>query len=545
MDKKWLIIILFLATFLRLYDLGRNPPSLDWDEASLGYNAFSLLKTGKDEFGRAWPISIRSFEDYKPALYTYSTIPSITLFGLNEFAVRLPSAVFGVLTVLVTFFLVREMMELFSSFGDGNNDPPAHIVALLSSLLLAVSPWHIQFSRVAFESNCALFFVLLGALLFIKSFTKPVFIYLSVIAFSLSFYAYHSPRLVVPVLLGGWLYYFRQRLWRMRLHILLAAVLGFVLLIPFMKEAVSAGSARLSSVTVLTPEGRLEEEIKRMELDISRGDIWGKFVHNRRIVYAKSVLAGYLDHFNFDFLFLTGDAPDRHHARDMGMLYMWEAPFILFGVIYILPKKKYYPLTWWFIVAPLASAITTGTPHAVRALPFLPLYQIFTALGLVNIWRILGRTYLSGRVAVSVLLGIAVFVNGAYYLESYFIHTPREASKEWQYGYKEAVEEVKHWENGVDKIIMTYAYDQPHAYVLFYMPVDPAWYQVQWKGGKVKRAERNFGKFEFRRINWEQDQYLSNTLIIGTPGEIPQSTPGIVREIRFLNGEIAFRIVRL
>ena len=90
MKKAFLIVIFLLAFTLRFWQLGQNPPSLDWDEASLGYNAYSLFKTGADEYGNKWPLAIRSFGDYKPPLYTYLTIPSVAIFGLNEFAIRFP-----------------------------------------------------------------------------------------------------------------------------------------------------------------------------------------------------------------------------------------------------------------------------------------------------------------------------------------------------------------------------------------------------------------------------------------------------------------------
>ena len=99
-------LIILISIFLRFYKLGVNPPSLTWDEASLGYNAYSILKTGADEYGNKFPISIRSFDDYKPPLYVYLAVPSIGIFGLNEFAVRLPSAIIGILSVIAIYFIV-------------------------------------------------------------------------------------------------------------------------------------------------------------------------------------------------------------------------------------------------------------------------------------------------------------------------------------------------------------------------------------------------------------------------------------------------------
>ena len=116
MTKKILLIFIFLLAFiLRFWDLGSNPPSLDWDEASLGYNAYSLLKSGKDEYGTFLPLSIRSFGDYKPPLYTYLTTIPVAIFGLNEFSTRFISAFFGTLTVLMGYYLVKELFPRQSS----------------------------------------------------------------------------------------------------------------------------------------------------------------------------------------------------------------------------------------------------------------------------------------------------------------------------------------------------------------------------------------------------------------------------------------------
>src|SRR5258707_180293 len=138
----FLFCIVILAAVLRLWQLGGVPASIDWDEAALGYNGYSILLTGHDEYGSFLPIVLRSFGDYKPALYAYFTIPFIKLFDLNASAVRMTSAIAGILAVLITYFLVKELFSkgLFSNLKDS-----ASSLALLSALLLAISPWHIQF----------------------------------------------------------------------------------------------------------------------------------------------------------------------------------------------------------------------------------------------------------------------------------------------------------------------------------------------------------------------------------------------------------------
>ena len=147
------ILLFFLIT--RLYQIESVPASLYWDEASLGYNAYAILTTGHDEHGERFPITrFIAFGDYKPPGYIYAAVPAIFLFGLTEFAVRFPSAVSGILMVVLTYVLV---LKLFSN----------QKAALLSSLLLAISPWSLQLSRAAFEAHLAAMLNLAGITSFV------------------------------------------------------------------------------------------------------------------------------------------------------------------------------------------------------------------------------------------------------------------------------------------------------------------------------------------------------------------------------------------
>ena len=147
---KKIIILFFILTLgisLRLFRLDSRPLGFTWDEAALGYSAYSLLKTGRDEHKQALPIIFKSFGDYKPGLYVYLTVPSIASLGLNEFATRLPSALMGTILVIVIYLWTKN---------------------LWITGLLALNPWAIHFSRGAWESNVSLTLTVLGVVLLIK-----------------------------------------------------------------------------------------------------------------------------------------------------------------------------------------------------------------------------------------------------------------------------------------------------------------------------------------------------------------------------------------
>lgn len=530
MRYKFTLFLIFLLGFiLCFYKLGYDPVSMDWDEVSLGYNAYSILKTGRDEYGNFMPLQFRSFGDYKPPLYVYLTVPIVKIFGLTDFATRLPSAVAGFLTVVVVYFLIGELFPLIGKK-----------YRLLGTFIFAISPWHLQFSRVAFEANVGLFWFTFGTYLFLKAQNNKLFYIFSSLSFVLSIYSYHSLRLISPIFVIGLSVLYLNNILKNKKIVIISGILTVFLLLPLvflLKEGVGVAS-RFSSVSNATPEA-LAESIKRMEYDIQREDKLGVVLNNRRVVYFFNTVKGYFDHWNPSFLFTQGDPPGRHHAPDMGMLYFIELPLVLIGfysLIFDFKNRGKYVLLLWFFIAPIASALTTGTPHAVRALFFLPAYQIITMLGIRKIY------------SLSFLTPLLVFlytVSIYYYLDMYYIQSPIEQAADWQYGYKQVVDSINDVKTGNEKVIVTYRYDQPYIFFLFYNKIDPTWYQSQWQGGEIERFNRSFGDYVFRNIDWEQDQNIQNTILVGTPGEIPVTANSMIKEIKYPNGEVAFRIVKL
>ena len=189
MTKKIFWAILVLAFILRFYKLGEIPLSLDWDENSNAYNAYSILKTGRDEYGNFLPITNRSFDDYKPPLYMYLNVVTVAIFGLTPFAARLPSAFFGFLTVPAMYFLARKIFEKSNVSGQ-LSVVKSESIALLSMLMLAISPWHLQFSRVGFEATVGLFFAVAAITAFLYGLASRRWLIVSGIFLGISTYTY-------------------------------------------------------------------------------------------------------------------------------------------------------------------------------------------------------------------------------------------------------------------------------------------------------------------------------------------------------------------
>ena len=536
MSKSKLIILIgvvFLAAFLRFYQLGVNPPSLSWDEVALGYNAYSIGETGRDEFGRFLPYDyFASFGDYKPPLYVYAAVLPVKIFGLNEFAVRFPSAFFGTLTVLLTLFLVRELFPKLK-----NSWLPE-----IATFFLAISPWHIQMSRAAFEANLASFFVVLGAMLFVRAVNKRkgILLGLSAISFVITFYTFNSTRVFSPLLVLGLAFYYRKDLWQMKRWVVISAVVTILLITPLVPHLLSSeGRLRFQEVNIFTDIKVIETTNRWMVQD--NNTLWSRIIHNRRVYFALLFLEHYFHHFEGKFLFVSGDGNPKFSTQEVGELYLFDLPFLLAGLYFLRAKKEKaaFPIIWWLLVAPIPAATARETPHALRILDSLPTWQIITAYGFYVFLESIRerKPFIKNCLlfAVYCLLLTSVF----YYLHNYYAHYPTEFSGEWQYGYKETVDTVEELEDNYDRVVMTKNLGRPYIYFLFYKKYFPQQFW-QYENQIVKEPMgfvevQGFDKYEFREFNEDKDSHLKKALFITSSISVPERA-NILKTVRLLNG---------
>lgn len=548
-EKLILIFILLLALFLRILGQGSSPPGFNADEASLGYNAYSLLKTGRDEWGESWPLVFKSFGDYKPGVYVYLAIPFIWAGGLSETSVRLPSILLGVFSVLVIFALAK---KIFKNSLSG----------ICVSVLLAISPWHIHFSRAAWETNIATFFMLLGLFLFLQGLTKTKYFYLSLVFFILAMYSYQATRIIVPLfLLGLTVMYFKQIFIKQNI---LLCVLGLVLILPlgvifFQGKAL----ARFQGVSIFTDTGIIDYANQVRGDYGNQNKFLSPIFHSRISSYGLNFLTRYLDHFSPNFLFISGDPLKRNKVPQTGQLYLFELLTLILGLVVairnVLPqanaygissfkKNKYQnlaPLFLWIVLSPVAAALTYQTPHALRAHNMVIPLTMFSGLGLSVLLERLSTLKPGFKLVSLILIGFIIIYSLGSFLDNYFIHLPKQYALEWQYGFRDLMDFVKQNQNNFNKIVITDRYDQPYILYLFYSSYQPNVYQKLTK----RYGDSQFGfltisgfdKFEFRSIGRGEASREKGVLFAGTDLEVGADTP-VLKTIEFPNGDIAFRL---
>lgn len=526
--------IAICASFLRIYQTGSIPPALTWDEVAWGYNSYSLGIDGKDEFGVFLPYKfIESFGDFKPPLYAYIGIISIKIWGLSEFAVRFPSAFFGVLTVLLAYFLTREIFY---------NSKNREYYSIFASFLLAISPWHINLSRGAFEANVSQFFIVTGVYLFLLALRKTSWLLsLSAVSFVLSFYTFNTARVFVPMIVIFLGLVFIKQLWKRKKQSIFAGIVGFLLLFPIIGFLFSPqASLRFREVNIFTnPE---VVEIANQEIENDNNSSFSKILHNRRLKYAVSFVSHYFDHFSPSFLFIKGDGNPKFSTQDLGQLYIWSIPFFVIGGLLLFRKKegKWWIVPVWLLVGIIPAATARETPHALRIETTLPMFQIIIAYGFINSMLYLkNKIYKSWlyKVIVYVLLLILLF-NVGYYLYGYYMHYSREYSREWQYGYKQAIAYTIENEEKYDEIYFTDKLGRPYIYYLFYSKTSPEQFRADYD---IKRDAFGFvkvsrvGKYNFRDY-LEIDEMGKEVLYVNDNLNVPDDAV-VLKTINNLSGE--------
>ncbi len=521
-----LLLIIVLGAGLRLFWLQKSPPSLNWDEAALGYNAYSLLKTGKDEYGFKLPVTFRSFDDYKPPLYPYAAVPFVAMFGLNEISVRLPSALSGISIIVVVFFIASHLFN--------------KKIATLAAFFIAIEPWSVHFSRIAFETNLGLSFLLWSIYFALKAGQKQKYLYISFFLLFLSAYSYHAYRaLLLP--LTFYFLYFNKKILKAKSRSFPLLIFISLFLISFLFIIKSGGGlVRFQTTSIL----------KAVEFNETPNPV--SFIY-QFYIFGKNIIGRYFAYFSPTNLFVRGTNEPNQQIPGFGPFYTIEFIFFLSGIVY-LAKNKFKPRTFisLILLAPFPAIITWNWFLPTRVLLIFSMYSILIGLGAYNFLIFLrkkGKIILFTNITI---FSIVLLNNLGNLATTLFLYLPYVQKGNWQYGFREIMGYVAPIQDKYDKIIFETGHAQPHIFVLFYGKYSPERYHKDLGSPDAVEKPRknfNFGNYVFRKIYWPEDRNLKKTLFIGSEYNLPEKDVATAKNAKILkdiydkNGDFMARIV--
>jgi len=544
-----LLLIVLLGGFFRFWKLSDRPVSLSIDEVAIGYNTYSILKTGRDEWGEFLPLAFRSIGDYKPPLLEYLMLPAIGVFGLTEFGTRFTVALVSTLTLIFVFLLLKEMTK-------------NQTVALWGSFSLAISPWHIQYSRMTHEAVVALFLVIVAVWLFIKSLRdKKKLYWLSAIFFALSLYTYHTERFFTPLFVSGLaIIFFREMLRKEnRKRVLVAVGVGLFLSLAFLKIMLGPkGSTRATNAFI----DRDVEINYQLHKNYEKLSPLQKIFDNNQLMIFNFWTKRYLNYFDLPYLFFNGLKLSIPRAPQVGLLHLFELPFFLIGLWQFFIKKRfarnkdiYRFIVFWLLLSPLAASLANNEQHPARSLVFIPIPQLIVGIGFYAVLEKIKLVSYFKRMAALLIITFVVVISLIYYLDIYHFHYPINFSEYCSYGMKEVALYAWSRQKDYKEIVIdpTFGADgpftigTPQLYIYFYGRYDPSLLQKDPLHGKgPDKDSSDFLNFSFRPIYWPKDRYAKETLFIGSPWSLPKEDlkgAKILKTIPFKNGATGFVVV--
>lgn len=407
-----IVLILTLGFALRFYKLDSIPAGLHADAASQGYNAFSILSTGKDFFGQSFPILFRTFGYYQPPLYTYLTIVPIALFGNSQLSAHFISALSGFILVFITFLFI---LILF------NENRGKSVLALISALIIAIAPWSVFFSRLAIEANLGLLLFVFSLFLFIYSLRKIQILPLATIFLGISTHAYYSERLIAVTFLPIFLFLFRKVFLVNKAWIILSVLLFIITLIPHL---------------LILNSGAFSQRFNQVSS-------FGSNNQSRVLNISKTILNNYLIYYSPRNLFFDSDINLGRTMPGLSVFYNWLLIPFLIGIWYLL-KNKSKQISRIFclllLITPLPATFTGDVFYPLRILDFLWVITLVTSLGLYQIYIF----QKSNRIRVFVLLTLLFYSLFSLY-NSYFILFKYEKAADYGYAYMKLVDKLSEY----------------------------------------------------------------------------------------------------
>lgn len=470
--KLYLVAIFLFFILTRIYKISDIPQSVYWDEASIGVNGYSIAQTGKDEWGKFLPLNFKAFGEYKLPVYIYTTALSVKIFGLNEFAVRIPAVLFSLGVVLLGFLLAIELTK-------------DHKVGLLTAFFITISQWFFIISRTGFEATAGLLFFISGIYFFVKAIgEKKILFVVSCISFVLTLYSYNSFLIITPITL------------------LLLAVFYFKKLSSF-----AQGNLMISIICLLILfTGGFGTINFILSGQSARLDDVGIFIayNQKKYQTLTTVISNYLSHFSPTFLFFKGDGNGRSQQPEFGPINLIYLPLLILGVIDILQKKKreYNLILLLLLIAPIPASITRESPHALRSIAAIPFISFISALGVLKV-----ALFIKSKYTFSVVICLFL-ISFLFYFKNFILNYTKKTANDWQYIYKKINLDYRKEFDNFDYILISDRYNQPYIFTLFYLRYDPDKFRSEVKYNQTIRKATslvgNFNKFIFTNIDYFQ-----------------------------------------
>ncbi len=492
-----LALIFAVGALVFFIKLSTIPSGMYIDETLPAYSAYSIIKTGRDEYGKVFPLVFRFYGSYNPPLFIYLTAIFESVLGLTPLAVRLPSSLAGLLSVIPIYLLLKDKLLKNS------------LTSFVSGIFFVITPWIVLHSRVGYEVSLGYLLLSLGVYFTYRGLTQGKYLAVGMMFLSLSTYAAYAERFIVPFFIIGILIFFQRSLLiiKNKTNLLICALVGLVTQIP-------------NLWLVTTPAFFPKQNLVGSGIVAASAEKIAHFLpyHVSFILaFLREFLSQYVTYFSPQSLFFVPDPDLQRSIPYLSVFYVWMIIPFFIGCFALYKNYKTTlgkVILTLLIVSPIPAALTLDPFSTHRALPqLLPLFLI---IGLGIDWLLVKTTRARGLLLVVIVFAISLL----FLWRSYFVLMPYTRAQYWGYGHEALTVFIQNHPN--DQFVIDQTRIKPvYSQLAFYMKFDPAEFQKSIDPRLVTNYYNNlpfsghftFGNIDTRGIVWESDIYRDLILV--------------------------------
>lgn len=500
-------LLLLTGTFVLLLSLILlNRKALDADEISWGFNAFSILKTGRDEHGNFLPLTIKAYGDFRAPLYVYLLIPLLLIFNFSDFAIRLPAIFCAFFTLVIATIFCRRLFK-------------SKVLTIFFTWQLLFSVWFTQYAFSAIETNVAMFFVTLGILFLQQKSAKANFYWVAAVSFALSLYSYQSERVLVPLFIALFLFSkkdaFREKAERRRYGKFLG--IFFVLLLPLLFQIISEPRALVGRASSLSLANSLPLRQRLWQDQTTDQSIaLTRLLHNKLTYNLSSFVDNYAKILSFNTLFLKADESIPFLDPKTALFPKLLSPFFYLGLFYLLKKKVHHFLWLWFFLPPVISAVTWQIPGLSRSINLVIPFYLITTFGFSQLKENLSQKWPLRNFGFKFFWILTAFLSLEYFVNFQNLRNFYQefAGSKRVLGFENIAQSLEKIDKNYEQIhISAKSGDHPYIFPAFYQRWDPNWF---WKNKIFCQSDSDANYLEVCQVGKYQ---FPKKLIFNATGE--------------------------
>ncbi|MDD2283854.1 MAG: glycosyltransferase family 39 protein [Paludibacter sp.] len=489
----FIFILFFVGIFVRSSSISVVPGGLNQDEASIGYEAFSIMTTGKDRSGNSYPVHFVSWGSGQNALYAYLSIPFIRIFGLNAFSIRIVNTIFSCISLIVFYLLFKLILNKKK--------------AILALAILAICPWSIMAGRWGLEANIfPVLFLIAVYFLFKGIYSAPGYYFLSFAIFAICLYAYGTSYLIIPLFFIAVLPYLlikkllspKQLFFCLLIFFTIATpILLFILINHFGLNEIHWGKITIP---------KLDSNRTTVVFNLFSGNIAITLLKNAlRLIY---------------ILILQTDNNIYNALPSSGTVYHVSLPFFFLGLLGIFKNKSFihkpfHYISFFWLISSFALGIFTHVNINRINIIFFPILY-FTVLGILDAGNLIKTKY--KKQFYPFIIGIYMLFFGVF-TGNYFLLAQKQIKHNFAFGLEEAVKYAEKNYSQAPVYVSTNTVNMPYIYICFYTQMNANTFREKVVYGENKSGFREVLSLE--RYNFGNELFRNNAINIIRENESP------------------------